>query len=489
MLTAVMRRLEAQAIDEALDLFQVLMAARLLNTAKRKTEKGRLSTLPQLEKASRLIARAWAVLVEELELVEEHGADLDVAALWAVLEEVGPRAAVTTAAATVVTLVPEDENTADVAMRAALATRYATVRPFLALLGESKALDAASAGKRVLAGVRGLPALARRKVGVKPLLPREVDDKLVPPVWRKAVYANPDLPQGSVDRDAYVVCVLEQLHRALNNRDVFATPSHRGPTRAPASWRARVEEDVLAALSLDMPVTEHLAELVRGLDAGWKQLATRLEEAGPAAKVSIEVQDDGRVKLNAGLGALGESNSLTWLRQRVEKMLPKIDLPDLLFEVNAWTGFLDAFVHLGDGTTRMKDLPTSMVALLVSEACNIGLPPVVNPGYEALTRARLVHVDQYYLRADTIAAANAALIAAQAGIPIVQFWGDGLLASVDGLRFQVPVRTINAAPSPKYFGFKHGITWLNAVNDQVAGIGQMVVRAPRATPCTSWTRC
>ncbi|GAA1731087.1 hypothetical protein GCM10009680_85050 [Streptomyces yatensis] len=104
-----------------------------------------------------------------------------------------------------------------------------------------------------------------------------------------------------------------------------------------------------------MSVTEHLAELVRGLDAGWKQLAERLEEAGPAAKVSIEVQDDGRVKLNVDkLGALGEPKSLTWLRQRVEKMLPKIDLPDLLFEVNAWTGFLDAFVHLGDGTTRMK---------------------------------------------------------------------------------------------------------------------------------------
>ncbi|MEV4249365.1 Tn3 family transposase [Streptosporangium canum] len=361
-----------------------------------------MSTLPQLEKASRVLARAAKVLFEELELVEEQEADLDVAALWAVVEEVAPRAAVMTAAATVVSLVPEDENSAEVAMRAALTNRYATVRPFLALLGESKALDAASAGKRVLSGVCGLPALARRKVGVKPLLPREVDDKLVPPAWRKAVYANPDLPQGAVDRDAYVVCVLEQLHRALNNRDVFASPSHRwsnprarlldGP-----DWGA-VEEDVLAALSLDMPVEEHLAELVRGLDAGWKQLAERLEEAGPAAKVSIEVQDDGRVKLNVDkLGALGEPKSLTWLRKRVEKMLPKIDLPDLLFEVNAWTGFLDAFVHLGDGTTRMKDLPTSVVALLVSEACNIGMAPVVNPGYEALTRARLVHVDQYYL--------------------------------------------------------------------------------------------
>ena len=77
--------------------------------------------------------------------------------------------------------------------------------------------------------------------------------------------------------------------------------------------------------------------------------------------------------------------------------------------------------------------------------------------------------------ADTIAAANTALIAAQAQVQIVAYWGDGLLASVHGLRFVVPVRTINAAPSPKYFGFKRGITWLNAVNDQVAGIGQMVV--------------
>jgi hypothetical protein len=143
--------------------------------------------------------------------------------------------------------------------------------------------------------------------------------------------------------------------------------------------------------------------------------------------------------------------------------------------VHAWTGFLDSFVHLGDGTTRMKDLTTSVVALLVSEACNIGLTPVVNPGYEALTRARLVHVDQFYLRADTIAAANARLIEAQAAVPVVRFWGEGLLASVDGLRFVVPVRTVSAAPSPKYFGFKRGITWLNAVNDQVAGIGQMVV--------------
>ncbi|MEV6985610.1 hypothetical protein AB0M95_30720 [Sphaerisporangium sp. NPDC051017] len=35
-------------------------------------------------------------------------------------------------------------------------------------------------------------------MSVKPLLPREVDDKLVPLAWRKAVYANPNLPQGAM---------------------------------------------------------------------------------------------------------------------------------------------------------------------------------------------------------------------------------------------------------------------------------------------------
>ncbi|GAA2593295.1 hypothetical protein GCM10010411_28010 [Actinomadura fulvescens] len=398
------------------------------------------------------------------------------------------------ATATVVALVPQDEDSAETATRSALATRYNTVKPFLALLGESKALSAATGGARVLAGVRGLPALARRKVSVKPLLPREVDDKLVPPAWREAVYANPDLPQGAVDRDAYVVCVLEQLHRALNRRDVFASPSHRwSDPRARlldgAEWEA-VREDVLAGLSLDMPVEEHLAELVRGLDAGWKPLAERLAEAGPSARVSIETTDSGRVRLNVDkLGALGEPQSLAWLCGRVEKMLPKIDLPDLLFEVHAWTGFLDAFVHLGDGTTRMKDLVTSAVALLVSEACNIGLTSVVNPNYEALTRSRLVHVDQYYLRAHTIAAANAKLISAQAEVPIVRFWVKGCSPPWMDFGSSSPCGPSARRPHRSTSGPSAALPGSTPSTTRSRASGRWSCPVPRVTPCTSWTRC
>lgn len=241
------------------------------------------------------------------------------------------------------------------------------------------------------------------------------------------MYSNPELPEGAVDRDAYVVCVLEQLYRALNRRDVFAAPSNRwSDPRARLldgrQWEA-VAEDVLHGLSLDEPVEEHLAGRVRALDAAWQLMAERLEEAGQDAKLSFEIQPNGRLKLNVDrLGAVGESKSLRWLRQTTAAMLPKIDLPDLLFEVDSWTGFLDAFVHLGDGRTRMENLKTSLVALLVAEACNIGFTPVIDANDEALTRGRLVHVDQYYLRADTIAEANARLIEDQARVPIVEHW-------------------------------------------------------------------
>jgi hypothetical protein len=194
------------------------------------------------------------VLLDLLAAAEDSGARLDVAALWTAIENVAPRAVVVEAIDLVEELVPDDDSSADSAMRAALARRYNTVRPFLTLLGESTALHAAPGGERVLAAVRALPELARRRVAQKPLTDAEIDAELVTPAWKRAVFANADLPAGAVDRDAYVMCVLEGLHRALGRRDVYAPPSHRwADPRALLldgdRWEA-VREDVLAGLSL-----------------------------------------------------------------------------------------------------------------------------------------------------------------------------------------------------------------------------------------------
>jgi hypothetical protein len=116
-----------------------------------------------------------------------------------------------------------------------------------------------------------------------------------------------------VDRDAYVVRVLEQLYRALNRRDVFASPSNRwADPRArllDGKQRGAVPEDVLHGLSLEERVVEHL--WVRALDAAWQLMAERLEETEQDAKSGSEIQPNGRPKLNVDrLGAVGESASL-----------------------------------------------------------------------------------------------------------------------------------------------------------------------------------
>lgn len=484
-LLALVRHLDAVAVDDVLDLFALLMSTRLINQARSASNTDRLASLPRLEKASRILALVNRQLIAVLDASASEDSVLDAASLWGLLEEVVPKNQIVAAVETVTELVPDDDGSAEVATRVALAERYRTVRPFLALLAETSSLAASPAGEAVLIAVKALPELASRRVRIKPLLPTEIDESLIPPVWRRAVFSNPDLPPGTVDRDGYVVCVLEQLYKALRVRDVFANCSHRwGDPRARLlegeTWE-NIRPRILSSLSLDTPVKDHLASLVEVLDASWQQTADRLAEAGEESAISVVPGAEGRMRLSVDrLDALEIPASLVELRVTTAAMLPTIDLPDLLLEVHSWTGFLDAYVHVSGAGTRVRDLATSVAALLVAEGCNVGLVPVTDPAQEALTRGRLSHVDQNYFRAETHAAANAVLIEAQSKVPIVRHWGGGLLASVDGLRFVVPVRTISSGPSPKYFGYKRGITWLNAVNDQVVGIGaQIVTGTPR----------
>jgi TnpA family transposase len=93
----------------------------------------------------------------------------------------------------------------------------------------------------------------------------------------------------------------------------------------------------------------------------------------------------------------------------------------------------------------------------------------------ALTRDRLLWAQQNYLRAETLTRANARLVDHQATIPLAQRWGGGEVASADGLRFVVPVRTINARPNSKYFGVGRGVTYSTFASDQFTGFHGIVV--------------
>jgi hypothetical protein len=176
-----------------------------------------------------------------------------------------------------------------------------------------------------------------------------------------------------------------------------------------------------------------------------------------------------------GLDKLQEPPSLITLRNSIVERLPSVDLPEALLEIHTRTGFADEFTHVSENKARVCDLPISICAVLLSEACNIGLEPLIRQDNPALTRERLSWVQQNYIRTETLIKANARLVDAQSQIPLAQQRGGGEVASADGLRFVTPIRTLNAGPNPKYFNANRGITYYNFTSNQFTGFHGIVI--------------
>lgn len=147
-------------------------------------------------------------------------------------------------------------------------------------------------------------------------------------------------------------------------------------------------------------------------------------------------------------------------------MLPRVDIGEVILEVmTSHPGFVEGFTAVSGGKTRLEGIGVTIAAALTAHALNLPYTPVISPVAPALARGRIGHVDQNYLCAESYARANTPLIEGQAGIWLAAQWGGGLVAGVDGIRFVVPVRSIDARPNPKYFGRRRGATWLNLLSD------------------------
>ena len=349
-----------------------------------------------------------------------------------------------------------------------LNAKYRTVRRFLPALIEHIQFGANATAEPLVAALAWIGLnLGKRKPG------DDAPQAVVSKAWQRHVLR----PDGNIDIHAYTFCVLQELQLALKKRDVFVTPSWRyADPRAGllegAEWEA-TRPVICRTLSLSALPEPTLRAMVDELDRTYRAVAARLPD-NPA--VRFEANNDGKQELILSpLDALDESPSLIAMREKIAGMLPPVDLPELILEIAARTRFTDAFTHVSERTSRATDLHISICAVLMADACNTGLEPLVRDDVPALRRDRLVWVEQNYKRDETIRAANAILVATQSSIPLASAWGGGEVASADGMRFVVPVRTVHAGPNPKYFGHGRGVTWYNLMSDQFSGLNDVAV--------------
>jgi hypothetical protein len=81
------------------------------------------------------------------------------------------------------------------------------------------------------------------------------------------------------------------------------------------------------------------------------------------------VIEDGKIRLDR-LGPARDPPGLEKERQELQAVMPRADIPDVLFEIFARTGAVDCFTHISGATSRMDDLEVSVCAVLLAEAAN-----------------------------------------------------------------------------------------------------------------------
>ena len=78
------------------------------------------------------------------------------------------------------------------------------------------------------------------------------------------------------------------------------------------------------------------------------------------------------------------------LEALINARLPLVELPDLLMEVDGWTGFSRHLEHAGGAEPRAPELLVHCHASILAQACNFGLTRMAQFGL-ALPPTRLVH--------------------------------------------------------------------------------------------------
>lgn len=453
-LVAFARAYETIALDEALDVLDLLIT-NIAGEAKKLGQKKRLRTLKDLDKSALTLAEVCALILNE-----SMQDELLRTAIFAIV----PREKLAESIATVNELArPCDDNFQD-----EMVEQYGRVRRFLPKLLRNIEFKAAPAGNATLEAFQYLANLLESRKQLLEDAPLEI----VSNPWKRLVLDT----EGRVTKRGFTLCFLDKLQDSLRRRDVYVENSDRwGDPRAKLlqgqEWQAnRIQ--VCRSLGHPLNPKEAIDGLVRQLDATYKQVAANFDD-----NKAVELDRSGKrpTLTITHFDKLNEPPSLTGLSQQVEALLPSVDLTELLLEIHTHTGFADEFTHVSESNARAEDLTISVCAVLLAEACNIGLEPLIKHQVPALTRHRLNWVKQNYLRAETLVKANAKLVDSQSTLSLARKWGGGEVASADGMRFVTPIRTINAGPNRKYFGSSRGITWYNFVSDQFSGFHGIVV--------------
>jgi len=343
------------------------------------------------------------------------------------------------------------------------ATKYNSIRRYIPEFLEILEFNANSKSKKVLEAVHLLKKLNQAN---KRNVPEDAPMDFVSKTWRSYIFDD----HGNVVRKYYELCTLMELKNDLCAGNIWVNHSRRYADPEtyliPKDQWPRLKEEACELLGLPLQAKDRLEERKR-------QLKTALSTFDSELNHSKEFRIENEELIVPRLKAEEKPDSSLRLQEEITHRLPRIELAELLIEVDHWTGFIRKLEHAGGSQPRNKEVDQHLYACILAQACNFGLKKMAYAS--DLSYDSLAWYTNWYLREETLQNCIDQLVNYQYHQPLSGYWGSGTLSSSDGQRFPVPVKARNAVSLPKYFGYGKGITFYSWTSDQFSQYGSRVI--------------
>jgi len=266
--------------------------------------------------------------------------------------------------------------------------------------------------------------------------------------WRPHVLSG-----TTINPNYYEAAAFDRLKAALRSGDIAVADSRRyqpfdSYLLPKAQWiKALAIGDTRLAYTADAQT--YLAERTQEIH---QHLIALQGELGPTSGLTID--DMGQFHLSS-LEALVPPEAKAFSRS-LYRLVPRLDLADMLREVNRWTHFLDCCTHQTTGLPLPEDEAMPLLAAIMATGLNLGLTTMA--GACSFTYRQMSWASDWYLREDTLLRGLEVLDNFVLHQPLALSFGDGTRSSSDGLRIRLAVQAANAERNAEYFDDGWGLT-------------------------------
>jgi len=298
--------------------------------------------------------------------------------------------------------------------------------------------------------LRGLNETGKRKI------PDDAPIDFIQKTWRP--YVQDD--SGEIVRRYYEISTLWSLRGALRSGDIWVQNSRRYADPEsyliPKELWPSMRPEACRILGLPENGEERIQERK-------KELADILQELDEKVVKEDGVSIDSGKLVLSRLKAEELPASVDRLQNIISDRLPRIELTDLLVEVDSWIHFTDCFEHASTKQPKSPQLLTSLYASILALANNYGLKKMAE--ISGLSYSQLAWCTNWFIREETLQSAINTLVNYQFQQPLALRWGGGTMSSSDGQRFPVAVKSKNSKSIPKY-GYGRILTYYSWSSDQ-----------------------